>query len=427
MNELTCQVIYSDGGETGLEDRWKLFVLALAPFVWGLPADNVALYLDQSLVDVPPDTREMVEKIPVQSGIDWLPVGYTEYFWQVHRNALNVKEIAEAPPAHFRIISGHGFNDFYGGHIRCGVDSIPFNKLGRNASILTILDVCNSPHAASVFNGTYPQGDPKAFKWKKAFRDPTTMLVPIVCDKSPSTWAFRIGFNGQDEADKDIRSFGRMTGPIGDAVTCCVLAAMQSFIQSKSNAGDKGQSLDELFEEKYGGLKVGYLGEEGTKPRKAFSNLSQMQTLIEGGTLSLNQLAFDCELFRRSDMWFLTTERVVELGHSQGDTELANRLIEYIVNSVKTWHEKNPDSLDEIELSRSAWEKILKMLGPHSHRLRSKELEFAAARNNELVVSDDGILLEAFAVSCKELKKVEIAVRNWIYYGDPSAEESDES
>eukprot|EP00543_Licmophora_paradoxa_P008182 CAMPEP_0202456810 /NCGR_PEP_ID=MMETSP1360-20130828/13980_1 /ASSEMBLY_ACC=CAM_ASM_000848 /TAXON_ID=515479 /ORGANISM="Licmophora paradoxa, Strain CCMP2313" /LENGTH=425 /DNA_ID=CAMNT_0049076729 /DNA_START=35 /DNA_END=1312 /DNA_ORIENTATION=+ len=417
----SCQLIYSDGGETGLENLWTVFTIALAPYVLGLPPANVTLYLDESLVALSPDTREMVEKIPVPSGVDWLPVGYKEYFWQIHCNALDVKKVAEASPPQFRIIAGHGFHDFNGGHIRCGVDSIPFNKLGSNATVLTILDICNSPHAASVLSGTYPQDDPKTFKWKRAFRDPN-MLIPIVCDMSATTWAFRIGFHEQNNADNDVRNWTKMTGPIGDAVTCSLLAAIQSFTESNAEGGP---NLDKLFEEKYGELKIGYLGEAGIKPRRSFSKLSQLQSLIEIGTISVNQAALNCELFRRSDKWFLTTERAVEV--LPDDTKLADCLIDYIVNSIKTWHEKNPDSLDEIEESRLAWKKVLKMLGPHRQRLQSKELEFITGRQNEqlVVASDDGIQLEAFAVSCKDLKKMEIAVRKWIYYGDPSTDESD--
>ena len=86
-------------------------------------------------------------------------------FWKIYENALDVKRISDAPSCHFRVLSGHGFHDFqHGGHIRCGLDAIPFSQLGRNASILTILDICNSPHAVSVSSGMYPQDNPKKFR-----------------------------------------------------------------------------------------------------------------------------------------------------------------------------------------------------------------------------------------------------------------------
>lgn len=124
-----------------------------------------------------------------------------------------------------------------------------------------------------------------------------------------------------------------------------------------------------------------------------------------------------------------TKQRKMVVEVDPDDTEFANSLIDYVVTSVKVWHEKNPDSMNEIEEAREAWMKILKMLGPkHRHRLRSKELEFTKdeGQNEKLILSDEGIPIEAFAASCADLRRVEVAVRKWITYGDPSLD-SDES
>ena len=69
------------------------------------------------------------------------------------------------------------------------------------------------------------------------------------------------------------------------------------------------------------------------------------------------------------------------------------------------------------------------MLGPeHRYRLRYKDLDFTKdeGQNEKLILSDEGIPIEALAASSADLRRVEVSVRKWITYGDPSVD-SDES
>lgn len=272
-----------------------------------------------------------------------------------------------------------------GGHIRSESNSIPFSSF-EPGSILTIMDICNSPNAAAIFSGTYP-ADPKAFKWKKVFKDPT-LLVPVACDKTPSTWGFRVGFQDQDENDSAKSSWSRMSVAFGDAVSCSVIYAAKLWVDRGSTG-----TMDDYFQQVYNMLRKGYLISGTNTPRGGYSTLTPLQTLIENGSLRVNQAAFDCLLFQRVGKWFLAHERNVRLNDS--DADLAHCLEMYVVNEVSTWHQQHPDSMDEFDESRKAWSQLLQILGPFRHQLQSIEL-VEQATSSEVVVktTDDGLLFE---------------------------------
>ena len=279
-----------------------------------IPARNYDDESNTSIIDLDESGRELVQRtMPVKS-TSFLPHGYQEYFWSVYEHATSMndflttdedsdRQILKLPHDQqytFRILSGNGFNDFItGGQLRFSSYPLSFAHLGAPAA-LTILDICASPQAVSVLSGHYPVGRPREFKWKKVFLD-SAAIVRVVCDRSNSTWAFRVGFPDQPVNDCDDSNFTKMSGPVGDAVACSLLVAVRSFVE----ANFQGKSLDELFSEKYLTLRTGFLSRGANTP-KPFSNLVLLEQLISEGSLTVNPDTFDCDLFRNSDKWFLT-------------------------------------------------------------------------------------------------------------------------
>lgn len=156
---VTCDVIYSDGGKVGPENLWKLYSIALTPFVLGVPAVRVTMLLAPAFLNRNDCVRRTVEC----HAFKWLPEGYRDYFWAAYQNAVDIHGISVAPVAHLRVILGQGYHDYRrGGHIRSTKTNIPFSSFGPG-SIFTIIDVCCSPCAVAVFSGTYPTGDPRPF------------------------------------------------------------------------------------------------------------------------------------------------------------------------------------------------------------------------------------------------------------------------
>jgi len=189
-----------------------------------------------------------------------------------------------------------------------------------------------------------------------------------------------------------------MSAPFGDSVTCCILAAIRSLA---AGSLDDGINLDDLFYAKYSALKTPFLPVE-TQVLRPFSELGGLQRLISSKVLQVNLHVYDCELFRRENEWFLTTERALALAADQG--RLASFIIDFVADQVKAWHEKFPDSLDVLKESEDAWEKLRASLGPFSHQLKMVAFEFDEG-SNTLYRSPDGIPLEEWAFSCGGLPK----------------------
>lgn len=411
--DLSFDLIYSDGGEKGPEDYWKVYLIALAPFALGFHPTKVRLFLGSNFLNLSEELRHNVDNIPGPKNVQWVSNEYRAYFWAVYDNAVSIDGLAGASAAApLVLISGHGFHDFHtGGYIRYGSSRLPFASIGPGA-VLTILDICSSPHAAAVLSGIYPASDPKSFKWKKVFKNPTE-LVPMACDKTPATWAFRVGFSGQSPDDSNDDNWSKMSAPIGDAVVCSVLYAVKVFVE-----GEKSGSVDDFFQQAYGSLRTGYLA-EGTPTPKSYSSLGHLQSLIAEGAIRVNRSAFDCELFRRFGLWFLTMERALKL--AKGDEELGKCLITFVIDKVRKWHEENPASMDEIEESREAWSRLMGILGPFRERLRLVELCENTNDSSHVTVkvTDDGILFESWAISCADFKETVSGVRNWMLTGSP--------
>ncbi|KAL3939444.1 MAG: hypothetical protein SGARI_001369 [Bacillariaceae sp.] len=334
--------------------------------------------------------------------------GYKDYFWSVYCNAVGMnrfltnheeydRPIFKLPPDvqyDLLYITGHGFSEFEkGAQLRFTNTPLSFPDIGSLPKLLTVLDVSQSPTAVAIFSKTYPE-DPKQFEWKAAFRDPGR-LVPVVCDKCTGTWAFRVGYDGQPPDDSDESHLTQMTAPYGDSVACSMLLAIKSFVDDNF----EGDSLDNRFAAAYRKLPM-----------------------IASGELSVNMAAFNCHLFRKHDLWFVTAERATVLAKS--DDKLAKKLIAFVVEQVMTWHGANPGSMTEKVGSRKAWEVLMKTLGPFRELLRS--IELSRGKDMKISENEDGLQFEIWAMGCPELTKIVQRVHVWISTGSLNSDVSDD-
>lgn len=426
LDDVSVQLIYSEGPDKGNEDLWKFYAIALSPFVLGVPAHQVNLFLHEPFLNLNDSTIDNVRKMvetTVNQNISWLPEGYQAYFAAVVERAKSIDCIVDDPVCTLRFISGHGFHSHQrGGFLVCG-KKVAFGELGPNAKSLTVLDICNSHYAVACFDGTFPTGIPKKFKRKQYFAT-SNIGIPVVCDVNDSTWAFRIGFHDQYENDDDESSFAFMSAPVGDSVACCLLAAVKLFLLDGEQ--EKG-SLRENFFTIYDSLKSSFLGPDADTPRSYANDLSGLEDLIRSRVLPVKIEAFECEMFIRQNKWYLTMERPLAL--LKGDDDMANHVIDSLVNKVVRWHENrrqllpDVDTLKEAPKSQASWNELLYTIGPFRSRLRGIDLEFDE-KSNTLVRSDDGIPFETWAVSCEALPDYVRHAKQWIATGesDPESE-----
>lgn len=189
----------------------------------------------------------------------------------------------------------------------------------------------------------------------------------------------------------------------------CVVTAVKSFVDGGYNG-----VLDDLFAEQYRNFKTVFLSAQMDSP-SAHSDLSRLQALVEKKKLHINEDAYDCELFKRQNLWFLTTERPLRL--VEGDDLIAESLVTFVVDTVKNWHEQNPDMLQERDGSKLAWKQLLTIFGRFQFKLKILYLEYGQDEKS-LALTDDGIPLETFAVSCGDMPQCLQSVRRWIATGD---------
>ena len=420
LEDVSVHLIYSEGPDKGNEDLWKLYSIALSPFVFGVPANQVTLFLHEPFLGLNSSTINNIKKTvetTVSQVISWLPNGYEEYFTAVIEGARTIDGIGNLPQCTFRFISGHGYHSHQqGGFIVCG-KKVPFSDLGPNGTVLTVLDIFNSHYAVACFDRAFPIGDPKKFKRKSYFKK-SQIGFPVICDVNDSTWAFRIGFQDQDDNDTNESSFAFMSIPIGDAVACSMLAAVKSFVEG----GLEEDSLSEIFSRKYSELKSSFLGIDVKRPESYSNDLRKLETLIRNNVLPMKLDAYECEIFWRQNKWFLTLERPLSL--VDGDDEMADFVCNYVIQSVKEWHEANlqmlhsdTNSLNEISASQRAWKQLLRSLGPFCFRLKNVDFEFDE-KSSSLTRSDDGIPFESWALSCETLPRIVCEAEEWITSGE---------
>ena len=378
----------------------------MAPFVLGVPSSQVELFLAGDFCETSSSKIDAIVEdnfVDAEGNVHFLPDAYKDYFKEIYARASpQVEDIATFPPRSIRIIAGHGFGNYAGGHLVCGGKKVGFGELGSNAKVLTILDVCNSPHAVASMTGRYPINNPRKFN-SRAKRNifskdkdiPT--FIPIACDQNEAVWAFRVGYNGQHTSNAQ-DSFRGMSAPFGDSVTCCILSAIKSFM---TNSLDDSITLDDIFSAKYSSLRTSFLPVE-TRVLRPFSDLSCLQRLISSGVLQVNLHAYDCEFFHRENEWFLTTERALALSPDQD--KLASYIIDFVADQVKSWHELYPDSLEVLNESEEAWTRLEASLGPFSYQLKLIAFEFDED-SKTLYRAPGGIPLDEWAFSCGGLPK----------------------
>lgn len=100
-----------------------------------------------------------------------------------------------APFASFLATGTEG--NFGGGNITIGRNIVRWPTLGAAPTCLTVLDICSAAYGLAQFEGKAP---PRK-KWhkfdEKGLLDLDDLTVPVVCDKNPGTYPFRIGYEGQ--------------------------------------------------------------------------------------------------------------------------------------------------------------------------------------------------------------------------------------
>jgi hypothetical protein len=402
LDEVSVQLIFSDGGGStvGAENVWQFYTIALLPFLLGVPPTQVTLFLAKGYMactdeDLDGAARTCRTVLGVGT-FEFFPAGYLDYLMHIHKAARDIRSLLSPSPCSLRLITGHGFSDFSGGHIKCGKTTMYFKDMQiANATVLSILDICSSAYAVAWIEGVYPRDKPRKFNSsfrKNMFRDGA---APIACEVSNATWAFRVGgFASHVQSKED--GFANLSVPFGDAVASSILLAIKTFLEQ-----DRQGKLDEIFVDIYENrMKTNYLPDETSRP-EAHAMLKHLQTLVVEGVLPVKLETFDCEFFRRCDSWYLTGERAnTTLVEDQQD--MAAQLIDLITNDIKEWHKEHPGSTQTFPASEKAWRTLVQCLGPYGHRLKAIALDWNEEDGN-MEVADDGIELEAWAVSSSNL------------------------
>ena len=185
-----------------------------------------------------------------------------------------------------------------------------------------------------------------------------------------------------------------MSDPFGDAATCSVLNALKIGV----DGGRVENNLDKSFQQVYTMLRLGYLnaGLNSPSPR-AYSQLSNLDGLIVvNGLIQVTRAAFDCELFHRSDYWFQTTERIVQLGHP--GKNLGQCLAMYLCGrSSQEMGREQSEFLGRDGRVQKGLGAFVAHLGTHCEILWSVELvevkaKGASNNNSTVETTDDGIL-----------------------------------
>lgn len=406
MAPLSFQLIFSDGGGGGGgEAFWELCPIALVPYALNIPPEQVQLLVARKLLNTKEEVIVTAERVinenQVEGAVEYLPKEYFTYFKLVYGKSTQVSEKSLQVDCDVRIISGHGFSGFDGGRIVLGRSTVTFGSIKPVASVLTVLDVCNAAFAVASFTDTYPSLSPAKFttkyKTKTVFVDPP--MLPIACDATNLLMAFRVGEDGQHvrpqfELEDDV---AKMSVPVGDAVSACLLASVFDYVKG----GRKG-SLNNLFLHKYtNNLKLQY-APKGHK-LKPYCDLSKLQALLDEEQVSINEEAFNCELFKRQSEWFLTTERAAKLHESQ--EAAAKEIVAFIVAWVQQWHRSHPINTGSPQNTPMMWKKISRMMGSFEYMLREVYLEQKEDSNLFVSTEDDGVELEVFALSCTDLEE----------------------
>ena len=209
LSPLRVHLIFSEGqGLVKIEDRYKVYGIALAPFVLKIPSDQVDFTVNPTLIQQPDLLEESANEVSFQRQDDskWFPDGYHEYFRAVCRRATGVDLIWEVDRCGIRVITGHGLPRTKCGRLVCEGKDVLFQEFGRpqaQASILTIINVCNSPFAVAALTGHYHNEDPTTAqleprkRWGRKLNHRFAFVegcaqATFACDNMDFTHAFRV-------------------------------------------------------------------------------------------------------------------------------------------------------------------------------------------------------------------------------------------
>lgn len=411
--DILVHLIFSDGNGLGGDDeRYQIYSIALFPFALGIPPENVYFTVDPRLVEAPGLIKLVADASPKAAGSasysgDYFPESYFEYFETICKKASGFEALKTIPACSFRIVSGHGLPFNKTGRLVCGKWNIPFYDMGAAASILTILDVCNSQFAVAALSGHYDENKNRRLRNRERYVTQSEAL--FACDNMDYTYAFRVGDN--DNFSTPAQDFEHLSRAIGDAVICSVLMAAYRFLNS-----DQTVSLDDLFATQFNLIHANFL--DGEQVRSPESRLHRIQAMLVDGTLSLNEEAFRCKIFQYPNQWYFTTERMPNNAIS-GD--LKQNIVDYVVASVQLWHTANPGLCNHkniLPASQLAWRHLEGMLG---HTLKSVRLDDAGGAVHR---DNDGTLFVQWAETCKDLPQILRHVLNLMASG--SFDDSDE-
>ena len=350
--EMLVHLIFSDGNGLGGDDeRYQINSIALFPFALGIPIENVHFTIDPRLVEAPELIKMIANSSPKAASTDrfsggYFPDSYFDYFEAICGRATSADEMQNIPECAFRIASGHGLPLNKTGRLVCGRKNIAFYDMGAPASILTILDVCYSQFAVAALSGHYADNRSRRLRNRKDYVTKSEAL--FACDNMDFTYAFRVG--DSDNFAEPVQDFEHLSRPLRDAVVFSVLMAAYRFTNTNS---DNTVCLDDLFTSQFNSIHSNFL--EGENERSPESRLHRLQAALEDGTLTLNDDAFQCKLFRYTNQWYFTTERMPSNSIS-GDMNRA--IVDYVVASVQLWHTANPAHCNDqnvVPESRLAW------------------------------------------------------------------------
>lgn len=411
-------LIFSEGqGIVKVENLYEVYGIALLPFALNVPPEQVDFTVNPVIIKDPEFLLSEANHIPLVDKNNWFPEGYHKYFKALCRRATGVDNVWDADTCAIRIVTGHGLPRKKCGRLVCEGRDVLFQEFGDHpASILTIVDVCNSQFLVAALDGHYINNDattaaeePRKYWGRKLnkrsqFVD-NCVSASFACDNNDITYAFCVAQSTLTTDDTEDGS--SLSKSFGDGVILSVLLAVRDLEQES----DVDKSLDELFAARFRNIKTSFLTDGNRNPH---SNLSNLQQVLASGRVTIKAEAFNCALFRNSDLWYFTETRLPARSSDGIDPSVSSAAIRYVVSSICLWHTTNPDH-DDLEYSKSrlAWTLLSSLLGPD---LLSIELEFDED-TKEVKPSEDGTVIEVWACTCKDLPCVLDHVRNFIASG----------
>lgn len=429
--DVKVQLIISTGEDIKL---LHVCVTTLPPYALGIPSPQVQLYCADTFRAFDPDNevraKSDVRKLLGPLNFMGLKAAnvvpdidgdseFFDYFWDILLRSVPLRESAPIEKCSLRIIAGHGYS--LGGDtlLNCG-NTVSFGRIEevetngpRNASVLTVLDICNAPMAVQGLKNRNFQCVPS----EEVFNN---VDFPLACIESSRTSCFRVSWEGHHElADKKHPKFAErypnMSEPIGFPVVSSLIAAVRArYIEGEE------KDLGSLLVEKLQSIQRRYMtpGRPFSEMKESYHDLTFLQHLLDNNILSPKVAAFECLLYSRHKEWFLTTELVTAL--PQKGEGLAQTVAKFVHTQVIDWHKKNPGELWETNAdSEMAWQRLSSAMGPFRGVLY--EVSFSLKSDGEIVSCDDEDCdwwFRQWAISCRSLPETVDRVIHYLESGN---------